>query len=132
MGCYGIGLSRLIAAIIEASHDERGVIWTTPEIAPFDIAIINLKPNDTDATRVALSLYEKLKTEKKEVLLDDTDSSAGVKFANMDLIGVPKQIIIGKKFKEHGLLEVKDRKTKEVVECKEQDWHQTLSLLPEM
>jgi prolyl-tRNA synthetase len=109
-GCYGIGVSRLIAAIIEVHHDEHGIIW--PEsVAPFHIGLINLKPADAACTKVADELYAALEKQGIEVLYDDRDQSAGAKFSTMDLIGLPYQIIIGPKGVAEGVLEVKNRKT---------------------
>lgn len=111
MGSYGIGVSRLVAAIIEASHDDRGIIW--PElVAPFDITLINLHIKNEKCTVIADQLYEKLSI-YKEVLYDDRNISVGEKLTDADLIGIPWQIIIGSKKIEHGLLELKNRKTGE-------------------
>ena len=108
-GCYGIGVSRLVAAIIEASYDERGIIWPI-SVAPFKIAIINLDPEDS-LTKDIVSKICKLALEYKlEFLYDDTKESAGKKFANNDLIGTPFQILIGKKNAVNNKLEFKDRK----------------------
>ena len=109
-GCYGIGVSRLIGALIEVHHDEHGIIW--PEsVAPFHIGLINLKPADATCTKVADELYAALEKQGVEVLYDDRDQSAGAKFSTMDLIGLPYQIIIGPKGVAEGVLEVKNRKT---------------------
>lgn len=110
MGSYGIGVSRLVGAIIEASHDERGIIW--PEsIAPFRVGLMNLKAGDKKADALADALYNSLITAGIEVLYDDRDERAGTKFADMDLIGLPWQIILGNKTIETGVVEVKNRKT---------------------
>ncbi|MGL9717184.1 MAG: proline--tRNA ligase [Wolbachia sp.] len=110
MGSYGIGVSRLIGAIIEAFHDDKGIIW--PEaIAPFRIGLINLQ---TKVPETADRIYEALKSDK--VLYDDTEGSVGVKFARMDLIGLPWQIIVGKKAVSENVVEVKNRATGEVKE----------------
>ena len=109
MGCYGIGVSRLTAAIIEANHDERGIIW--PEsVAPFKVGIINLKPQEEACTKVCEDLYRTFKSNNIDILLDDTNDSAGAKFARMDLIGLPYSIAVGPKGIQEGLLEVKERK----------------------
>jgi prolyl-tRNA synthetase len=110
MGSYGIGPSRVVAAIIEASHDEHGIIW--PEsVAPFDFGIINMKPGNEACDSVANGLYSKLTNANKDILLDDTDNSAGNKFATADLIGLPWQIIVGPRGVANGEVEVKNRKT---------------------
>jgi prolyl-tRNA synthetase len=110
MGSYGIGVSRLVGGIIEASHDDRGIIWP-PAVAPFDAGLINLRVSD-EACRVACEdLYAKLQTAGMDVLYDDRDASAGAKFADMDLIGLPWQVIVGPKGLDAGTVEVKDRRT---------------------
>ncbi len=112
MGSYGIGPTRLIAAIIEASHDENGIIW--PEsVAPFDIALINMKTGDADCDRICDELYDTLTEAGKEVLYDDTDQRSGGKFATADLIGLPWQIIVGPRGAAAGEVEIKNRKTGE-------------------
>jgi prolyl-tRNA synthetase len=110
MGSYGIGVSRLVGAIIEASHDEAGIIWPD-NVAPFDVGIINLKPGDAAADGACEQAEAALTKAGKDVLYDDTGERAGVKFATMDLIGVPKQIVIGPRGLAAGLVEVKDRRT---------------------
>ena len=112
MGSYGIGPSRLIAAIIEASHDENGIIW--PEaVAPFDIALINMKVGDAACDQACDELYAALTAAGKDVLYDDTDQRAGGKFATADLIGLPWQVIVGPRGIAAGEVEVKNRKTGE-------------------
>jgi len=108
MGSYGIGVSRLVGGIIEASHDDDGIIW--PEsVAPFHIGLINLRPGD-DATDAACDdLYGKFGNAGIEVLYDDTDERAGGKFAKMDLIGLPWQIVVGPRGLKNGIVEVKNR-----------------------
>jgi prolyl-tRNA synthetase len=110
MGSYGVGVSRLAGAIIEASHDAAGVVWPVP-VAPFEIALINLKPGDAATDEAAAGLYAKLEAAGVDVLLDDTDERAGAKFATMDLIGIPYQLIVGPKGLKQGEVEVKDRRT---------------------
>ena len=110
MGSYGIGVSRLAAAIIESSHDEAGIIWPE-EVAPFTIGVINLKAGDAATTPVADALYHKLADAGCKVLYDDTEDSAGKKFSTMDLIGVPWQIAIGPRGVQNGVVELKERKT---------------------
>ena len=110
MGSYGVGVSRLAGAVIEASHDAAGIVWPVP-VAPFEIALINLKPGDAATDAAAAGLYGKLEAAGVEVLLDDTDERAGAKFATMDLIGVPYQLIVGPKGLKQGEVEVKDRRS---------------------
>ncbi|MFC4173352.1 proline--tRNA ligase [Microvirga sp. GCM10011540] len=112
MGSYGIGPSRLIAAIIEASHDENGIIW--PEaIAPFDVAILNLKASDSATDEASNRLYGELTAAGRDVLYDDRDERPGGKFATADLIGIPWQILIGPKGLADGKVELKHRATGE-------------------
>ena len=108
MGSYGIGPSRLVAAIIEASHDDNGIIW--PEsVAPFQVGIVNMKTGDEGCDRESSRIYDALTAAGIEVLYDDTDQRAGSKFATMDLIGVPNQIVVGPRGLEKGEVEVKRR-----------------------
>ncbi len=113
MGCYGIGVTRVVAAAIEQSHDERGIIW--PEaIAPFQIAIIPMNMHKSEKVKdFAENLYRTLNAQGIEVLLDDRNERAGVMFADMELIGIPHQIVIGEKNLEQGLIEYKNRRTGE-------------------
>ncbi len=112
MGCYGIGVSRLVGAIIEASHDEAGIIW--PEsVAPFKVGLINLRQGDEKCDAACGQLYDALVAKNITVLYDDTDVRAGEKFATQDLIGTPWQVAIGPKGLEKGIAEVKNRKTGE-------------------
>ncbi len=112
MGSYGVGVSRLMGAIIEANHDENGIIW--PEnVAPFMVGIINLKIDDADCNQAAEDIYNALKQQNIDVLLDDRNERAGAKFKDMDLIGIPWQITIGPRGLKEGLVELKNRKTGE-------------------
>ena len=114
MGSYGIGVSRLVGGIIEASHDDRGIIW--PEaVAPFDVAIINLKPGHEEADKVSNALYDEALGQGYDALLDDSSESAGAKMATMDLIGVPWHIILGPRSLDQNQVEVKSRRTGESV-----------------
>jgi len=115
MGSYGIGVSRLVAGIIEASHDENGIIWPA-SVAPFDVGLINLKAGDGAVDAACADLYAKLCAAGKDVLYDDSDERAGGKFATMDLIGLPWQAIIGPKGVKNGVVEVKNRATGERAE----------------
>jgi prolyl-tRNA synthetase len=110
MGSYGIGVSRLVGAIIEASHDDAGIVWPVP-VAPFEAAVINLKAGDAATDKAAADLDSKLRSAGIEVLYDDTDERAGAKFATMDLIGIPVQLIVGPKGVKAGEIEVKVRKS---------------------
>jgi len=108
MGAYGIGLSRLVAAVIEASHDDSGIIW--PEsVAPFKVGLINIKSADEKCVKICDEIYAKLPS----CLYDDRAESAGAKFATMDLIGLPWQIAIGPRGVENGTVELKNRRTGE-------------------
>jgi prolyl-tRNA synthetase len=109
-GSYGVGVSRLVGAIIEASHDEAGIIWPEP-VAPFDIALINLKAGDAAVDGACEELYAKLTAAARDVLYDDTAERPGAKFAAMDLIGTPYQLIVGPRGLEKGVVEVKTRRT---------------------
>ncbi len=115
MGSYGIGVSRLVGAIIEASHDEAGIVW--PEsVAPFKVGLLNLKSGDAACDATCKDLYSRFTKAGVEVLYDDRDQRAGVKFADMDLIGLPWQLIVGPKGVAAGKAEIKNRKTGERVE----------------
>ncbi|HEY2068735.1 MAG TPA: proline--tRNA ligase [Rhizomicrobium sp.] len=109
-GSYGIGVSRLVGAIIEASHDDNGIIWPEP-VAPFDIALINIKSGDAKTDAACEDLYAKLTSAGREVLYDDTNDRPGAKFASADLIGIPWQVTIGPRGLEKGLIEIKNRAT---------------------
>ena len=112
MGSYGIGVSRLIGAIIEASHDDDGIIW--PEsVAPFKVGVINLKVGDDACDQAANDLYQSLADSGISVLYDDRDSRAGMKFADMDLIGLPWQVVIGPRSLKNGAVELKQRSSGE-------------------
>jgi prolyl-tRNA synthetase len=108
MGSYGIGPSRLIAAVIEASHDDGGIIW--PEaIAPFKVGILNLKVGDQATDAACETLYHALEARGIDVLYDDTDDRPGAKFATADLIGLPWQAVVGPKGLAEGKIELKRR-----------------------
>ena len=111
-GSYGIGVSRLVAAVIEASHDDDGIVWPEP-VAPFRIGLINLKAGDAQTDTACDDLYGKLRAAGVDVLYDDTDERAGAKFASMDLIGLPWQLIVGPKGLKDGQVELKNRATGE-------------------
>ena len=111
MGCYGIGVSRLIAAIIEQNNDENGIIWPK-EVAPYLVHLVCLDMKKDVQKETAEEIYNKLLEEKVEVLYDDRIERPGVKFNDADLIGLPIQIIVGRKADE-GIVEIKVRKTGE-------------------
>ncbi|MDP2157452.1 MAG: proline--tRNA ligase, partial [Nitrospirota bacterium] len=117
MGSYGIGPARIAAAAIEQNNDKDGIIWPR-SIAPFDLELIPLNMNDTGTVETAEKLYKELKAARLDVLMDDRDERAGVKFKDADLIGIPTQIIIGEKNLKEGLVEIKDRKSKEAAKVK--------------
>jgi prolyl-tRNA synthetase len=112
MGSYGIGPSRLVAALIEAGHDDAGIVWPD-EIAPFDVAVLNLKAGDAGTDAACEQLYAALLAKGYDALYDDTDTRPGGKFATADLIGVPWQIIVGPKGLGEGKVELKRRTTGE-------------------
>ena len=115
MGSYGIGISRLVGAIIESSNDDKGIIWPK-SVSPYDIGLINLKQKDNDITAISNGVYEKLLSVGFDVLYDDKNDNPGVKFSRMDLIGLPFQVIVGNKSKSNSILEVKNRKTGDISE----------------
>jgi prolyl-tRNA synthetase len=112
MGSYGVGVSRLVAAIIEASHDDAGIIWPD-SVAPFGAAVVNLRVGDAAVDAVAEQAYRALRAAGKEPLLDDRDDRPGAKFASLDLVGVPWQLIVGPKGVADGVVEIKRRATGE-------------------
>ena len=112
MGSYGIGVSRLAGAIIEASHDEAGIVW--PEaVAPFKVGLINLRVSDAVCSELCERLYGQLTEAGVEVLYDERDESAGAKFAEMDLIGLPWQLAVGPRGLKAGTVELKERRSGE-------------------
>lgn len=117
MGSYGIGPARIAAAAIEQNHDKDGIIWPK-SIAPFDIEILPLNINDAKTMEAAEKFYNELTEKGFEVLMDDRDERAGVKFKDADLIGIPTQLVIGEKNLKDGFVEIKDRRTKEALKVK--------------
>ena len=111
-GSYGVGVSRLVGAIVEASHDDAGIIWPDA-VAPFGVGVVNLRPGDTAVDAVAEQAYRALAGLGKDPLLDDTDQRPGGKFAAMDLVGIPWQLIVGPKGVADGVVELKRRATGE-------------------
>ena len=112
MGSYGVGVSRLLGAIIEASHDDAGIIWPD-SVAPFDVVVINLRVSDPAVCEACEAAVAALEGAGKSVLYDDTDERPGGKFATADLIGVPWQLVIGPKGVAEGVVELKRRATGE-------------------
>ena len=125
MGSYGIGLSRLVAAVIESSHDEKGIIWPK-SISPFDVGLINLGNKNNKLTKISDQIYNYLIKNNVDVLYDDTNERPGEKFANMDLIGVPSQIILGENSLKEDSVEIKNRKTKEIIKIKIKNMNEIL------
>jgi prolyl-tRNA synthetase len=119
-GSYGIGVSRLVGAIIEASHDDAGIIWPEP-VAPFKVGLVNLKIGDAATDAACESLYAKLDAAGVSVLYDDTAERAGVKFSTMDLIGLPWQVVVGPRGLANGVVELKNRASGERVELSPDD-----------
>ena len=127
MGSYGIGVSRLLAAIAEQNADETGINWPKG-IAPFDVHIIPINPNDETQWKLALEIESELTSRGVECLLDDRKERPGVKFKDADLVGAPFRITIGKKAEE-GIVEVKIKKTDEMLEVRKEELHDSLSIL---
>jgi prolyl-tRNA synthetase len=113
MGCYGIGVTRIVAAAIEQNHDKDGIIWPVP-LAPYEVAVLELQQDDDNVIATAKRIYEELSAAGIEVLYDDRDERAGVKFKDADLIGIPFRIAIGRKGVAEGVVEVKRRNASEV------------------
>jgi prolyl-tRNA synthetase len=110
MGSYGIGVSRLVGAIIEANHDEHGIVWPEP-VAPFRVGLVQAKPGQETLTQIADTLYQALTDHLVPTLYDDRDERAGAKFATMDLIGLPWHVIVGNQTAQDGQFELKCRRT---------------------
>lgn len=112
MGSHGIGVSRLLGALIEANHDDKGIIW--PEgVTPFHVGIVNLKQGDAEADGACEALYKSFEALGLEPLYDDRDERAGGKFATMDIIGLPWRITVGPRGLKNGVVEVTSRRTGE-------------------
>lgn len=114
MGCYGIGVSRIVAAAIEQNHDENGIVFPLP-LAPFEVILLNLGPNEEKLTAAADTLYRELSEAGVEVLYDDRDERPGAKFNDADLLGIPFRITVGKTFKQEGRIELRERRGGESV-----------------
>ena len=109
MGSYGIGISRLVGAIIEANHDDKGIIWPD-SVSPFDFVIINLKSDDIKCSDLCDVIFQKFSNKGFDVLIDDRVETPGVKLSSMDLIGIPWQIIVGPRGLKNNTIEIKNRK----------------------
>jgi len=120
MGSYGVGVSRLLGAIIEAHHDEKGCIWPE-EVAPFGVGILNLRAGDGEADAACEDAYGKLTAAGLDPLYDDTSERPGGKFATADLIGLPYQLVIGPRGLKEGKVELKVRRTGETHELSPED-----------
>jgi len=127
MGCYGIGISRLLSAISEQYADEDGLVWPN-EIAPFNVHVVPVNMKNDEQRELAQKINDQLQSEGYEVLLDDRKERPGVKFADSDLIGIPLRVTVGKKADE-GIVEVKIRSTGETLEVKQEELGSTLSIL---
>ncbi len=112
MGCYGIGVSRLLAAIIECHHDAQGILWPQ-EVAPFDVEVLPVQVQEESVMQAAGECYDSLRKAGMDVLMDDRDESAGRKFNDADLIGIPVRVILGKKGLQQGTVEIKVRGAQE-------------------
>jgi len=110
MGSYGVGVSRLVGAIIEASHDDKGCIWPM-SVAPFEAAVVSLRADDAEVTKVCENAYAQLQKAGVDVLYDDTADRPGAKLSTMELIGVPVQLVVGPKGVKAGVIEFKDRRS---------------------
>ena len=128
MGCYGIGVSRVVAAVVEQCHDDKGIIWPV-SVAPYQILILALNQDDPKIADTARSLHDRLEGEGREVLYDDRPLSAGVKFNDADLVGIPLRITIGRKFLKTGELELKRRDSPTPITCRPEALSETLRKL---
>jgi prolyl-tRNA synthetase len=117
MGCYGIGVTRIVAAAIEQNHDKDGIVWPLP-LAPYEVAVLELQKDDDKLVATATKIYEDLKAAGVDVLYDDRDERPGVKFKDADLIGIPYRIAVGKKGLAEGVVELKLRRGTEVRKVK--------------
>jgi prolyl-tRNA synthetase len=112
MGCYGIGVSRIVGAAIEQNHDADGIVWPEP-MAPFDVVLVELNPkNAAPVTAAAEQLYKDLEAAGLAVLYDDRDARPGVKFADADLLGIPHRLVIGERGLRDGRVEYRHRRTR--------------------
>jgi prolyl-tRNA synthetase len=113
MGCYGIGVTRIVAAAIEQNHDDKGIIWPDP-LAPFHVVLVPMNLHKSARVReVTDALYQELNALGVEVLYDDRDARPGVKFADAELLGIPHRIVIGDRGLETGMIEYRNRRASE-------------------
>tara|TARA_B100001027_G_scaffold96103_1_gene65994 strand:- start:361 stop:1650 length:1290 start_codon:yes stop_codon:yes gene_type:complete len=119
MGSYGIGISRIPAAIIENNHDQKGIMWPK-EIAPFDVLILSLKNGQQELDEFCNNIYHELNNRGIDVLFDDRDERTGIKFSDADLIGIPYQIIVGKNFLEEDIIQIKERSSGKEIQINSQ------------
>jgi len=111
MGCYGIGVTRIVGAAIEQNHDDNGIIWPEP-MSPFDVTLLILNPKKSpEVTEKAEEIYQSLQAAGIEVLLDDRDARPGFKFADADLIGIPHRLVIGERGLRDGVVEYRERRS---------------------
>jgi prolyl-tRNA synthetase len=108
MGCYGIGVSRVVAAAIEQNHDDNGIIFPVP-LAPYQVTVLNLGLNDPEVSAAAERIYEQLSEAGIDTFIDDRDERPGIKFKDADLLGFPFRITVGKRFKEKAMVEIRCR-----------------------
>jgi prolyl-tRNA synthetase len=112
MGCYGIGVERLLAAVIEANHDDNGITWP-PEVSPYDVHVVALNLDQPAVAEALGQLEERLGQERLSVLIDDREDSAGIKFKDADLLGMPVRITVSPRALEKGGVELRDRRSGE-------------------
>jgi prolyl-tRNA synthetase len=111
MGCYGIGVSRIVGAAIEQNHDANGIVWPAP-MSPFDVILIEINPKKSEAvTAAAATLYNDLQAAGFEVLFDDRDARPGVKFADAELVGIPHRLVVGERGVREGKAEYRHRQS---------------------
>ncbi len=119
MGCYGIGIERLLSAIVEQNNDEKGIIWPM-NVAPYKVAIVVINPKEEQQSNCGEALYKTLNDMGIDTLIDDRNERPGVKFNDIDLLGIPVRITIGKKIND-GIVEIKQRNQNEAIDCKEEN-----------
>jgi prolyl-tRNA synthetase len=122
MGCYGIGVTRTVAASIEQNHDDDGIIWPVA-IAPYEVVIVPANNKSEEVMGAAKELYDEMEDKADEVVLDDRNERAGIKFKDADLIGYPVRVTIGKKWQQTGNVEIRLRRTGEVIEVPLEECH---------
>ena len=120
MGSYGVGISRLVGAIIESSHDDKGIIWPK-EVAPYFYNLINLNVENEECNILCLRIYEYMLSKNIKVLYDEKNESIGSKLARADLIGLPFQIIVGPRGLKEGLIEIKNRSSNKIEKIKPEE-----------